>query len=69
MPQSLQLSIDGMHCGGCVARVTSTLKKLDGVEVLEVQVGSARVEFDAARTAPEAIAAAIEKIGFPTKPA
>jgi len=69
VPQSLQLSIDGMHCGGCVARVTSTLKKLDGVEVVDVQVGSARVEFDPALASPETIAAAVAKIGFPAGPA
>lgn len=69
MSESLKLAIDGMHCGGCVTRVTNTLKKIDGVEVNDVQVGSADVAYDAALASPDAIAEAISKIGFAARPA
>ncbi|MBI5281713.1 MAG: heavy-metal-associated domain-containing protein [Candidatus Solibacter usitatus] len=64
MSQTLTLSIEGMHCGACVNRVTNALKQVDGVEVRRVEVGSAEVAYDAARTAPAAIAEAVNRIGF-----
>lgn len=38
--QRIELSIDGMHCGGCVRRVTGALGGLE-VEELQVEVGRA----------------------------
>ncbi len=64
MSKTLRLSIEGMHCGGCVTRLTNTLRKLDGVEVRQAEVGSAVVSFDEQRISGEDIAAAVEKIGF-----
>lgn len=64
MSTPLILNIDGMHCDGCVRRVTAALKQVSGVNVKEVNVGRAEVDFDPAKTAPEAIAAAVNKIGF-----
>ncbi len=62
--QNLKLTIDGMHCGGCVNRVTMALKKVPGVEVRSVEVGSAEVSFDEAQVQAAAIAEAVTKIGF-----
>ena len=64
MSQSLKLAIEGMHCGGCVTRVTNALKKVDGVDVKQVEVGSAQVDFDESKTQPSAIVDAVNKIGF-----
>jgi len=69
MPQSLKLTIDGIHCGGCVTRVTNALKKVDGVDVKDVQVGSAEVAYDETRTQASAIVEAVKKIGFVAKEA
>jgi copper chaperone len=69
MLQTLKLSIDGMHCGGCVTRVTNALKKLGGVEVKQVEVGSAEVAYDAEATPPTAIADAVNRIGFAAREA
>lgn len=69
MSTTLKLSIDGMHCGGCVTRVTNTLKKLDGLEVRDVQVGSAEVSYDEARLQPTAIVEAVNRIGFTAREA
>ena len=46
MQNELRLSIEGMHCEGCVRRVTTALQGVKGVEVGSVQVGSARTKFD-----------------------
>lgn len=67
--RTLRLAIDGMHCGGCVTRVTNALKKVEGVEVQSVEVGSAEVLIDPARTAPEVVLEAVERIGFQARPA
>jgi len=64
MSRILKLSIEGMHCGGCVTRLTNTLKKLEGVEVRAAEVGAAEVAYDEQRVSKEDIAAAVEKIGF-----
>lgn len=62
--ESLALKIGGMHCGGCVNRVTNALKGVEGVEVKKVVVGAAELAYDPARTDRARIAAAIERIGF-----
>lgn len=69
MSTTLKLAIDGMHCGGCVNRVTNALKKLEGVEVRDVQVGSAEVSYEEAKVRPAAIAEAVNKIGFTAREA
>ena len=65
--KELLLSIDGMHCDACVRRVTDALKKVGGVQVEQVQVGSARVLYDPHNAAPNQIAEAVNKIGFQAK--
>jgi copper chaperone len=64
MTKNLVLSIEGMHCEACVRRVTNALAGVKGVQVGAVRVGSAKVEFDPAAASPEAIAAAVDRIGF-----
>ena len=64
--KELLLNIDGMHCDACVRRVTDALKKT-GVQVEQVQVGSARVLYDPQSAAPNQIAEAVNKIGFQAK--
>jgi len=64
MENELRLSIEGMHCGACVRRVTNALASLDGVQVDSVEVGSARMKYDGTRISPEEIVAAVDRIGF-----
>jgi copper chaperone len=64
MEKTLKLSIEGMHCGACVGRVTSALKGVEGVEVDTVDVGSASVKFDSAKVSAREITAAVDRIGF-----
>jgi copper chaperone CopZ len=62
--EMLTMSIDGMHCGGCVRRVTAALQSVKGVEVASVDVGSAQMAFDPDRVSVDVIAAAVNRIGF-----
>ena len=64
MQNVLTLSIEGMHCEGCVRRVTAALQGVKGVEVGSVEVGSAKATFDSNQTSAEEIAAAVNRIGF-----
>jgi copper chaperone len=64
MQDLVKLSIEGMHCGGCVRRVSAALQGVEGVELGSVEVGSARMRFDPEKTNVEEIAAAVNRIGF-----
>ncbi len=64
MKESLKLSIDGMHCGACVRRVTESLQRTAGVQLGVVDIGSAQMAFDPAETSAEKIVAAVNSIGF-----
>jgi copper chaperone len=64
MENTITLSIDGMHCDGCVRRVTNALNAIEGVRVDSVQVGSATVAADPARVSLEQVEAAVNRIGF-----
>ena len=60
-----KLRIENMHCDACVRRVRQALEKLEGVQVGDVRVGSARV--DAPENVPESVlVSTVEKAGYPT---
>jgi copper chaperone len=61
---SLSLKIDGMSCGHCVMSVQKALRALDGVQVEQVQVGSAQLRFDPASRSVDEIFNAIREAGF-----
>lgn len=56
----IKLNIDGMHCGGCVRRVSQALERIPSAEVIDVQIGSARVT----ASDPEQVVAALAKAGY-----
>lgn len=62
--RELKLSIEGMHCGACVRRVTAALARLEGVEIRAVDTGAAAVDYDAARVQPREVLDAVNAIGF-----
>lgn len=66
--EKLELAIDGMSCGHCVAAVKAALEGLDGVRVERVEVGSASVAFDPARVATQRIVDAVEDEGYSARP-
>jgi copper chaperone CopZ len=60
--KSVEFAIDGMHCGGCVQRVSDALKKVPGVVAERVEVGKARVQLDEGKQS--AVLAALDRLGF-----
>jgi copper chaperone len=61
---SLHLTIDGMSCGHCVANVQKALRALDGVDVQDVKIGSAALEYDPAKRTVEEILDAVRDEGY-----
>ena len=57
------IAIEGMSCNHCVMTVRKALGQVPGIEVRDVQIGSARVAL-ADSSSLESIRAAIEKVGF-----
>ncbi len=61
---SKEVKIEGMTCHHCVMAVQRELGKLDGVKVNDVQIGSAKIEYDESKVNENAIAEAIEEAGY-----
>jgi copper chaperone len=61
------IRIGGMTCGGCVASVKRALERLPLEREPEVEIGSARVEYDESELSHETIVGAIEDAGFDVK--
>ncbi|HEX3891757.1 MAG TPA: heavy metal-associated domain-containing protein [Terracidiphilus sp.] len=53
-----------MHCGSCVRRVTQALNLGEGIKVLEVQIGAARIQSGAAPPPVERVVAILAKAGY-----
>ncbi len=64
--ETATLNVAGMTCQGCVASVTRVLKAVPGVSdvVVSLQPGTAKVAYDAMRTALPVLKAAIEDAGY-----
>jgi copper chaperone len=62
--EQMSLKIAGMSCGGCVNSVRNALTRVPGVEVRQVEVGTATVAYDPSLTGPESLRSAIVKAGF-----
>ena len=62
--KALHLTIAGMSCGHCVARVTKTLQTLDGLQVDDVRIGTAEIRFDPERRSIEDILEAVRDAGY-----
>jgi copper chaperone CopZ len=64
--QTLSMSIRGMTCGNCARGVERTLFATPGVThaTVDLQGASATVQYDAAKVTPEALAAAVRKLGY-----
>jgi copper chaperone len=60
----LSMEIRGMSCGHCLNAVSRALNTLDGVRVEQVRMGAAVLEYDPARTNPDAIKDAVADAGY-----
>ncbi len=68
MPNRQQLSVFGMKCQKCVARVTDLLESQPGIQAVDVSLEqqTARFEFDHLSTSLASVAALLEAAGFST---
>ncbi len=69
--QTYEPSLTGMSCAVCVRRIERALDAVPGVEAASVNfaTGRATVHYDATRTAPAELAAAVERAGYGVAPA
>lgn len=67
--KKIVLGIEGMHCEGCVNRLTKVLNGLDGVNDSKVSLENknAEVEYDEDKIDLDDIKQAIEDAGFEVK--
>ncbi len=59
-----KLRIEGMHCGGCVRRVSQALSAAEGFNVEEVTVGAARLSASAEPAPVDRAIEALAKAGY-----
>ena len=68
-PSELALSIEGMTCASCVARVEKALLKVPGVSAASVNLATEKASVTAAGSVSfAALAAAIDKAGYAVRP-
>jgi copper chaperone len=60
--KQVRLTIEGMHCGGCIQRVTEGVTRAGAVPT-EVKIGEATVQLQEGEEV-QAVIAALEKMGF-----
>jgi copper chaperone CopZ len=57
------LLIDGMSCQHCVMELKKQLTKLD-LKILDVQIGSAKIEYDDEKVSQARLEEAVKEAGF-----
>ena len=62
--KSQLLKISGMNCQHCVMSVREELESIDGLDIKDVQIGSAQVEYDEEKVDQTKIREAIDEAGF-----
>lgn len=62
--ETVNLSVKGMHCPKCVARVTEALEAIDGVTDVEVSLEGESAVVEGRGMDAEAMVAAIDALGF-----
>ncbi|HJR68021.1 MAG TPA: cation transporter [Gemmatimonadaceae bacterium] len=62
--ETLHLTIDGMSCGHCVARVSKALGAMEGLDVEAVRIGGAELRYDPERRSVDDILEAVRDAGY-----
>ena len=62
--QRVTLSIEGMSCGHCLARVKQALSGVESVRLEDARIGKIVVEFDPGRVSTSALERAVEQAGY-----
>jgi copper chaperone len=65
---SRELTIKGMSCQHCVMSLKAALSKIKRLDVVEVQIGSAVVEYEAGQVNKEQLVAAVKEAGYELVP-
>ena len=60
----LELTVEGMSCGHCVGRVTTSVREVDAGAKVDIDLATKKVRIDSAADAGR-IAAAIGAAGYP----
>ena len=59
------LTVEGMHCQKCVARITDSLKSISGIKKVSVSLENKTVSVISKEEIPyDTLKSAIEKLGF-----
>lgn len=61
---SRSYTVSGMTCGHCASSVKEEIGKLAGVETVEVDLASGRVDVTGEDIADDAVAAAVSEAGY-----
>lgn len=69
--QATTLTIDGMHCQGCVQIVQNVIEQQTGVKGCSVSLDAkqARIAYEADEVSPQALAQAVRDAGYTATPA
>ena len=64
--EKVEIKISGMSCAHCVARVEKSLKNLDGIKEVQVdlETGKATVQYDFKKVEPSKLEDAIKEAGY-----
>jgi copper chaperone len=62
--QSIELTVVGMHCDGCVQRVRAALVEERGIERVDVTIGRVFLEYYPEAIAVEGMRAKVEALGY-----
>lgn len=62
--KNITFTIDGMHCAGCVRRVSGALDGIDGISDVTVEVGTATFVSDDDDGILDEAKAAVTALGF-----
>lgn len=62
----MQIGVTGMTCAACAARIEKSIRRMDGVQEVQVSLALARatVEYDPKRVGLQAVTCTIEKLGY-----
>jgi len=62
--ERMTMKIDGMSCSHCVKAVHEALAELPGVDVEQVEIGTAAVAYDPTKVDRRAMADAVRDAGY-----
>ena len=68
MSETRTYTVEGMSCEHCRAAVRAKVREIDGVESVEVELESGRLEVGGRSLSDEDVAAAVEGAGYRLAP-